>query len=267
MVDVVNQQIDTSRKIDIAVAFVKNSGFSKIKSSLMKFLERRGEFTFLVGLDFQTTDPEVLRELKNIADSGFYMKFYCYRGSVIRTATYHPKMYLFERSPDNSTIIIGSSNLTSGGLVNNIEVNIVISAPKEEEIISDAYETFFQLLMVNNRISPSYEFIDHYEELCRLAKRNIKFQTHKSYTRLLEIEEELPRPVLKSKELFGWMKIVYESLPAGKFSTSDIYHHEVMYLEKYPDNRNIRAKIRQQLQFLRNVGLIDNPSRNEWVKK
>jgi len=41
------------------------------------------------------------------------------------------------------------------------------------------------------------------------------------------------------------------------FTLEDIYRHEKHLAKLHPDNRNIRAKIRQQLQVLRDEGFIE----------
>jgi len=62
------------------------------------------------------------------------------------------------------------------------------------------------------------------------------------------------------------MKLVYERLPSGSFRTSDLYRYEEEFQRIYPENRNIKAKVRQQLQFLRDFGLVKNPRRDRWEK-
>jgi type II restriction enzyme len=56
----------------------------------------------------------------------------------------------------------------------------------------------------------------------------------------------------------GWTLDVYrivEMLPT-KFALREVYAHEQRLTEAHPGNRNIRAKIRQQLQILRDMGII-----------
>ncbi len=56
----------------------------------------------------------------------------------------------------------------------------------------------------------------------------------------------------------GWTLDVFrivEMLP-DKFALGNVYAHEQGLTEAHPGNRNIRAKIRQQLQVLRDMGFI-----------
>jgi type II restriction enzyme len=56
--------------------------------------------------------------------------------------------------------------------------------------------------------------------------------------------------------LLSVMKCI-DSLQRQSFNIQDIYQFEDELHEIYPENNNIRAKIRQQLQFLRDKGYID----------
>jgi type II restriction enzyme len=62
----------------------------------------------------------------------------------------------------------------------------------------------------------------------------------------------------------GWlievMKCV-ESIGRRDFQIEDIYAFEDVLSKLYPGNRNVRPKIRQQLQFLRDRGYLDFVSR------
>lgn len=60
-------------------------------------------------------------------------------------------------------------------------------------------------------------------------------------------------------EARGWlMDILFcvNSVPDDRFKLEDIYRFEGYLAEKHPDNHNIRPKIRQQLQVLRDKGII-----------
>jgi hypothetical protein len=54
------------------------------------------------------------------------------------------------------------------------------------------------------------------------------------------------------------------SSPTKEFTTADVYAFERELAELHPDNRNIKAKIRQQLQELRDRNLLLHVGRNCW---
>jgi type II restriction enzyme len=61
-------------------------------------------------------------------------------------------------------------------------------------------------------------------------------------------------------ELRGWtldiLKAV-QQIGAPEFRLERVYQHEAEFRGLHPGNRNIKAKIRQQLQILRDLGLIE----------
>jgi len=57
---------------------------------------------------------------------------------------------------------------------------------------------------------------------------------------------------------------VIQSLGRKEFSTSDAYGFERELEQLHPGNRNIKAKIRQQLQELRDGNLLLHIDRNRW---
>ena len=59
------------------------------------------------------------------------------------------------------------------------------------------------------------------------------------------------------------MKCV-ESLGTSEFKLEDVYAFDRHLGELYPSNQNVRPKIRQQLQYLRDRGFIDFISRGNY---
>ncbi len=64
----------------------------------------------------------------------------------------------------------------------------------------------------------------------------------------------------QNREGKGWiidvMKCI-DNIPMLEFTLPDIYKFEPVLKEKYPNNKHIKDKIRQQLQILRDKGLIE----------
>ncbi len=56
------------------------------------------------------------------------------------------------------------------------------------------------------------------------------------------------------------------SLPGKEFTIQEIYKFENILSQKHPENKNIRAKIRQQLQILRDKGFIAFTGRGLYQK-
>jgi hypothetical protein len=54
------------------------------------------------------------------------------------------------------------------------------------------------------------------------------------------------------------------SSPTNEFATADVYAFTRELEKLHPDNRHVRDKIRQQLQVLRDAGLLQHVERGVW---
>jgi HKD family nuclease len=261
----------TASDIKLAVAFVSYSGLSLIEPHVRECLALGGRAEFLVGFDLQTTEPKALRTLYEMSEAGFPIKCLCYSNPFKTSASiYHPKLYLMS-AKDKVTIIVGSSNLTVGGLKGNLEINAIVEAVSSDEAVSDIYALYNRLKFEQPRVQLDADFINIYEALYAqrlrgskkaLADGKTKELTQQLIDKIAKMEQPKPTP----NDLFGWQKIVFERLPTGTFRSSDLYTFEHEFQQYYPENRNIRAKIRQTLQQLRAMGLLGNPHRDRWER-
>src|SRR5690606_26711518 len=104
--------------LNIIVAFAKNSGVLRIKDSLERFRERGGIVNVYVGVDLGVTSYEALTALLLHTDSL----------NVVhseKSQTFHTKIYHF-LGKEKALIVVGSHNLTGGGLWTNFESSMLI---------------------------------------------------------------------------------------------------------------------------------------------
>jgi HKD family nuclease len=104
--------------LTIVVAYAKRSGVALLRDSILNFKQNGGYIKAIIGIDQRNTSIEALRDLLSLCDEVFV--FHCEDISQ----TFHPKLYYFTRENDIAEIILGSSNLTNGGLQRNTELNI-----------------------------------------------------------------------------------------------------------------------------------------------
>ena len=143
------------RHLDCLVAFATSSGFKLLLSPLKKALDGGATARFAVGLSLEHTQPDVLRRLFRMK----CVKLYLGGGDAV----FHPKIYAFGRKRGRSLVIVGSSNLTAGGLMENHEASAIIGDPDEVQI--DAVAAYFDELIAAKALLPaSTELIDEYEE-------------------------------------------------------------------------------------------------------
>ena len=103
-----------------AIAFVKRSGTQFISPALREF-SARADVRISAGVDLFGTSREGLSDLLAATRTG---QVFVYRNNG--PFTFHPKVYLFT-SPQRADVLVGSGNLTGGGLFTNYEASLAAS--------------------------------------------------------------------------------------------------------------------------------------------
>lgn len=117
-----------------AVAFAKRSGVKHIATRLTDFAESR-RVELIVGVDHGGTSYEGLMGLMDaVSPNGRVVVFHNQLPH-----TFHPKVYLF-KSADWAEIVVGSGNLTEGGLYTNYEVGVQVRLELGSEADRDMLE-------------------------------------------------------------------------------------------------------------------------------
>jgi HKD family nuclease len=261
--------ISKADDIRVAVAFVSWRGLAMIQSAIDDALKKDSQIEFLIGLDFATTEPKAVQTLYNYYRNNHQFSLLCF-ASLRNSALYHPKLYTTRRD-DKALAIVGSSNLTEGGMKKNVEINIVIEGDMNDEIISDIYSSYNILKFNEQRVIPDDEYIMYYSELYKIRRnKERKIAKDKHFKKLIKDFEDktsrLKKPKPSRGDLVGWLDLIYNYSPEGEFTNSEIYKFQEIFQQRYPENKNIKAKIRQQLQILRDMGLIEHKGKARWIK-
>jgi HKD family nuclease len=122
-----------------AVAFVKRSGVRHIANALKEFCAR-ARVQISVGIDLGGTSAEGLKALlDSLQGTGNIWVFHNDNNS-----TFHPKVYLFKKD-NQADILVGSGNLTEGGLYTNYEASLSMSLdlsnPVDVQLLSNIENT------------------------------------------------------------------------------------------------------------------------------
>ena len=110
--------IDGIEKVLISVAYVKESGVEKIEGFLRA---NAANVTIFAGIRNDITSYQALRRLREIAGLTLYTF-----DTGTPNITFHPKVY-FIRGAERARMVLGSANLTLGGLQNNIEAGMLFT--------------------------------------------------------------------------------------------------------------------------------------------
>ena len=174
----------------------------------------------------------------------------------------HSKIYVF----DNTQAIITSGNLTYGGLNSNYEYGVLI---KDKNNVSSVIQDFYEIFNGGRTGIITTENIEKAGQIIQDTPREkgIKFKPLQHEDDENDILDVGLSPIVEN--LTGWKLEVFnclESIENQTFDLSEAYEFENVLSDKHPDNHNIKDKIRQQLQYLRDLGLIEFKDRGLYRK-
>lgn len=138
------------------VAFASYGGISALTPYILAEKERGVKVKIILGIDQKGTSKEALEE---VLSWGVEAKIYHTQSVNI----FHPKIYLFENT-DIFTLIVGSNNLTTMGLVKNIECSLLIKDTKGEHTVHNDFYVYWKSMLdgVDVNLMPiSQELIDN----------------------------------------------------------------------------------------------------------
>lgn len=121
------------------VAFASYGGISALTPYILSEKERGVKIKVILGIDQKGTSKEALEE---VLSWGVEAKIYHTQSVNI----FHPKIYLFENT-DIFTLIVGSNNLTTMGLVKNIECSLLIKDTKGEHSVHNDFYVYWKAII------------------------------------------------------------------------------------------------------------------------
>lgn len=138
-----------------AVAFLNASGNSQpLVDAINGFIGRGGKLELTFGADSfgdeMGSDFQALRDLLDTVQAKPNVNIYLYREPG---RTFHPKVYLFYNAI-RAVLIVGSSNWSQGGFVNNIEANVMIDLDLENDDDKNVYSAMLNYIVTFWRKPP-----------------------------------------------------------------------------------------------------------------
>ncbi len=167
----------------------------------------------------------------------------------------HSKIYLF----DEKSAVITSGNLTNGGLLKNFEYGVFID---EKSIVLQITTDFNSLsnnentgVIKRSDLSTVKKIIDKIPKTPTIKIPNYKIETPEENFDIIETSIENI-----SSSLTGWKLDVFNCLnniSQQNFTLKEVYSYEKSLQKRHPENNKVKDKIRQQLQQLRDIGLVE----------
>ena len=238
---------DAKRHVYLASPYIKSSTASLIAQNINR------------GTDFRYINSFKLAHFNNGASDldalSIFNENKCRQKNV---PNLHAKLFIFD-----DAAIITSGNLTPSGLKSNLEYGILVQDSLVTEIKRDYLSIF------NNPDYPKItsNIIDKAKDIILSIPKEKRKKIGVSDKSLFKDIEEInaedrfdggAESVISN--LTSWKKDVFECLlkiPDDVFTLRHVYSFEKHLSLLHPRNNNIQEKIRQQLQYLRELGLVE----------
>ncbi len=150
-------ELQTADSFHFMVSFIRRSGLQLLINPLETFSHRGKKGRILTSVYMNITEPSALRKL--LEYPAIETRVY-----VTTKKSFHTKAYLFGRqSYKNSSVLVGSSNISQAALINGEEWNVKMPCSNAPAIYDQAVERFEELWISDQTVPLTKEFIDEYE--------------------------------------------------------------------------------------------------------
>ena len=174
--DAINTHLAEARQLYICVAFMKLKGLNEIHSQLETSVSHGGSLIIIVSTDFFLTEPAALWRLLDL-----YKKYHSITAYMVKSGevTFHPKVYCAVKGR-RVHMIVGSANLTTGGLGANFELSLLRSTDVNSQEYRD-FNKWIAAVIREKRVIPLNRIaIEQYEAKYEIFHRMMKSAERKA---------------------------------------------------------------------------------------
>ena len=130
----------------VVVALSETGALRLLSKNIRRISRQNGKVKAIIGIDLGTSE-NFLDEITNIFGIGNVFVYHNPKAS-----TFHPKMYIIKVDENLGVIIVGSSNLTSGGLFKNFELNLAVELDLQKTEERKLFQRFSSLFEKANKL-------------------------------------------------------------------------------------------------------------------
>ena len=157
--------INSAKKIDMTVAFVRETGMRLLIPSLREALERGAEIRILTCDYMQITDPGALRYLLLLKESANEQQCADVRIFESKHKSFHMKAYIFTQDDqDKSSAFIGSSNITKSALTTGLEWNLRVEQAENRDRFKEICHQFETIFKHQQSVELTHAWIENYQK-------------------------------------------------------------------------------------------------------
>ncbi|MSP70720.1 MAG: DUF3427 domain-containing protein [Myxococcales bacterium] len=137
--DHLRSEFDSADRVDLLCAFVKLSGFEKVRTELERHCVSRGRpLRVLTTTYMGASDAVAIERLAALANAEVKVSY------DEHTTRLHAKAWVFHRANGYSTAYVGSSNLSHAAQTDGLEWNVRVTERGQPALVAQMVETFEQ---------------------------------------------------------------------------------------------------------------------------
>lgn len=176
---------------------------------------------------------------------------------ILSLSSLHAKAYVI----DTKHALITSANATFSGMYRNRECGVEIKNRRSIQVLRDLIRSGFESSPQPQLWTP--DDLDHLREPVEtlrsaLSRANIQYQSAVETPPRVRLQ---PRQLMRLTGSFsGWLKLTLEGvlrIRSDVFTMNEVFEAcAPLATARFPENRHVREKLRQQMQRLRDLGLV-----------
>jgi HKD family nuclease len=184
------KELTTASEIRLAMAFARMTGWKHFQKGI---LAGKAAVCLLAGLDFMQTEPKLLHEWVRLAEQNERIT----ASLASRDSTFHPKVMIV-KGKDSDFAIVGSGNLTNGGLRTNTECGLYVTDRSEVRTLNSWFENRWRE-GTELKLSAILEYAPKYKKARKAAKKiqNDQQQVQKQIVHMAQLDEQRRVAALK----------------------------------------------------------------------
>ena len=179
MLDVLRADLAHAECVDLAVAFILESGLTRIESLLLDVLDSGGRVRVVTGDYLDVTEPRALLRLLDMQAAIEHPDDYdqcrgrleCRVFQTDAALGFHPKAYLIGRNSGERLAYVGSSNLTRAALERGVEWNYRLTKQGEPRAIATIEAEFEKLIHHPRAVLLTEDWVEAYRDRRRVTSR------------------------------------------------------------------------------------------------
>lgn len=165
LLQAIRRDLLTARTVDLAVAFIQESGINALFHDLEDMLvQRNGTCRLVTGDYLDITHPNALERLLELSfHSKGHLQVRIYQTRLAGNA-FHPKAYLFTNISGQVTAYVGSSNLSEPALTHSVEWNYRLTQKLDPSGLAQMREEFASLYTNPHTTELTWEWLNEYRK-------------------------------------------------------------------------------------------------------